>query len=105
MPKCRLITVPPGEVNCNAAFMEINVLKNNQASLLPGGTLTIWLEVIKPGPESAVSCLSGDLENCFENPEFTDCLIETSTSKLKVHKFILASRSPVFKVGFSILTC
>ena len=81
------------------SFIAIDALKNNQASLLPGGTLTICLEVIKPGPQSAVSCLSGDLENCIKDSQFSDCLIETSNLTIKCHKFMLASRSSVFKEG------
>ena len=87
------------------SFVEIDYLKNNQASLLPGGSLTICLEVIKPGPQNAVSCLSGDLENSMEDSQFSDCLIETSNLTIKCHKFMLASRSSVFKAGsFSIAT-
>ena len=87
------------------AIIKIDDLKNNQASLLPGGTLTICLEVIKPGPQNAVSCLSGDLENSMEDSQFSDCLIETSNLTIKCHKFMLASRSSVFKAGsFSIVT-
>ncbi len=90
-----------GHVN----FFDIDYLKNNQVRLLPGGTLTICFEVIKPGPESAVSCLSKDLEDSMNDLEFTDCEIQTSEGIIKVHRIIIATRSPVFKErDFSFFT-
>ena len=67
-------------------YIEIDYLKNNQASLLPGGTLTICLEVIKPGPQSSVSCLAKDLEDIMNDREFADCEIQTSEGTIKCHK-------------------
>jgi len=78
-------------------YIEIDYLKKNQASLLPGGTLTICLEVIKPGPQSSVSCLAKDLEDIMNDREFADCEIQTSEGTIKCHKVILAKRSSVFK--------
>ena len=86
-------------------YIEIDYLKNNQASLLPGGTLTICLEVIKPRPRSAISCLSEDLQICMDDPQFSDCEIVTNDVTIKCHRFMLASRSCVFKEGsFSIVS-
>jgi len=81
----------------NTNFIDIDYLKNNQASLLPGGTLTICLEVIKPRPRSAISCLSEDLQICMDDPQFSDCEIVTNDVTIKCHRFMLASRSCVFK--------
>ena len=82
-----------------SSFIDIDYLKNNQVRLLPGGTLTICLEDIKPGPESAVSCLLEDLQICMDDPQFSDCEIVTSTVTIRCHRFMLASRSCVFKEG------
>ncbi len=87
------------------SFFEWDYLKKNQASLLPGGNLTICLEGIKPGPESAVSCLLKDLEESMNDLDFADCEIQTSEGTIKCHRMKLASRSSVFKEwGFSFVT-
>ena len=86
-------------------FFEWDYLKQNQESLLPGGNLTICLEGIKPGPESAVSCLLKDLEESMNDLEFADCEIQTSEGTIKCHRMKLASRSSVFKErDFSFVT-
>ncbi len=86
-------------------FIELDYLKKNQASLLPGGNLTICLEGIKPGPQSAVSCLLKDLEESMNDLDFADCEIQTSEGTIKCHKMKLASRSSVFKErDFSFVT-
>ena len=82
-----------------SSFIDIDYLKNNQVRLLPGGTLTICLEVITPRPRSAISCLSEDLQICMDDPQFSDCEIVTSTVTIRCHRFMLASRSCVFKEG------
>ena len=69
-----------------SSFIDIDYLKNNQVRLLPGGTLTICLEVIKPGPQSSVSCLAKDLEDIMNDREFADCEIQTSEGTIKCHK-------------------
>ena len=79
--------------------IKVDYLQNNPASLLPGGTLTICLKVIKPRRDSALFCLSEDLQICMDDPQFSDCEIVTSDLTIKCHKFMLGARSCVFKEG------
>ncbi len=79
--------------------IEIDYLQKHQASLLPGGTLTICLKVIKPGRDRPLFHLSEDLQICMDDPQFSDCEIVTNELKIKCHKFMLGARSCVFKEG------
>ena len=90
-------------------FLDLNHLKENAATLLPGGTLSILLEIkiqsSKPQQvlqSSKNGCLSNDLNAAFADMDHTDCVIHCGEDeKMKCHSFMLGARSPVFRAMLS----
>ena len=90
--------------------LDLNHLKENAATLLPGGALTIHFEMkihsISSKPQQAFqshrnSCVN-DLDKAFTNMNHTDCVIHCGEDqKLDCHSFMLEARSPVFKAMLS----
>jgi hypothetical protein len=88
--------------------LDLNHLKENAATLLPGGALTIHFEIKihSSKPQQAFqshrnSCVN-DLNEAFINMNNTDCVIHCGEGqKLDCHSFMLEARSPVFKAMLS----
>lgn len=94
-------------------FLDFNHLKENAATLLPGGALTILLEFkihsskIQRPQNLPRNDLSNDLNNAFTGMNHSDCVIHCGEDqKLDCHAFMLEARSPVFKAmldsGFQV---
>uniref|UniRef100_A0A0N5BZA1 Speckle-type POZ protein-like (inferred by orthology to a human protein) n=1 Tax=Strongyloides papillosus TaxID=174720 RepID=A0A0N5BZA1_STREA len=91
-------------------FIKRDVLLNESNGLLVNDKLTILCEAEIIGvncennnnSETSVNCskpqsnLSLDLGNLFNSQMFTDCCIKVGETTIKVHKGILATRSPGF---------
>ena len=83
-------------------FVAIDDLKEEDSTLLSKeGTLTINLEFHKPGPKCPLTSLSEDLQDSFEEMEFTDIKIKCQGKIFNCHRFLLSSRSPYFAAMFS----
>ena len=84
-------------------FVPIDALKKKDSTLLSkDGTLTINLDIHKPGPPNCpVTSLLKDLEDCFEDMKFSDKQIVCQGKKFDVHQFVLSARSPYFAAMFS----
>ena len=78
-------------------FVELDKLQENSSILLPGGTLTIILNIMKLGPKSGVTSLSEDYHLSFLDEEFSDLKIKVKGETFPCHRYVLASRSPVLK--------
>ena len=81
----------------SSEFIKLDKLKENSSILLPGGTLTINLNIMKPGPKSGVTSLSEDYQLSFLDEEFSDVKIKVKGETFPCHRYVLASRSPVLK--------
>ena len=95
----------PGSDTDNWGFSEfvaIDALKKEDSTLLSKeGTLTINLEIHKPGPRCPLTSLSEDLQDSFEEMEFSDIKIKCQVKIFNCHRFLLSSRSPYFAAMFS----
>ena len=60
------------------------------------GSLTIQLEIMKPGPNSPVTWLKNDLENSFADMKFPDRQIKCNGETFDCHRFVLCSRKRDF---------
>lgn len=70
-------------------------------TLLSDGSLTVRLDIVKPGPESPTSCLVNDLGDSFIDMKFSDLQIVCHGQKFACHRFLLAARSPVLNSMFT----
>uniref|UniRef100_A0A0K0EYA7 Speckle-type POZ protein-like (inferred by orthology to a human protein) n=1 Tax=Strongyloides venezuelensis TaxID=75913 RepID=A0A0K0EYA7_STRVS len=86
-------------------FVKRSVLLSKSNGLLINEKLTILceLKIIDPDDSEASinvvipkSKLSLDYGKLFASSSFTDCIIKVKDSNIKVHKAVLATRSPVF---------
>jgi hypothetical protein len=89
-------------------FLDLNHLKENAATLLPEGALTILLEIkihsAKPQAfqGSKNGSLSSDLNEAYTDMNHTDCVIHCGEDqKFNCHSFMLEARSPVFRAMLS----
>uniref|UniRef100_A0A0N5CBU0 BTB domain-containing protein n=1 Tax=Strongyloides papillosus TaxID=174720 RepID=A0A0N5CBU0_STREA len=91
-------------------FVKRSFLLNKSNGLLINEKLTILceLEIFDPNDSEASinvaipkSKLSLDYGNMFDSPSFTDCIIKVEDTEIKVHKAVLAARSPVFHEIFN----
>ena len=73
------------------------MLKSSK-SLLPGGELTLVLEIEKPGIKSPTTCLSKNIEVLLHDTQFTDIKILCQGEVFPCHRNLLVTRSPVFKI-------
>ena len=60
------------------------------------GSLTIQLEIRKPGPNAPVTWLKNDLENSFADMKFPDRQIKCNGETFDCHRFVLCSRKRDF---------
>ena len=83
-------------------FVAIDALKKEDSTLLSkDGTLTINLEIHKPGPRCQMTSLTEDLQDNFEEMKFSDIKIKCQGKIFNCHRFLLSSRSPYFAAMFS----
>ena len=83
-------------------FVAIDDLKKEDSTLLlKDGTLTINLEIHKPGPKCPMTTLTEDLQDSFKKMEFSDIKIKCQGKIFNCHRFLLSSRSPYFAAMFS----
>ena len=80
------------------SFISIDVLKKDRKKLLPGGELTVVLELTKPEPKSPTLCLSNHIEGLFQDTEFSDIKILCQDEIFHCHRNLLSVRSPVLKI-------
>ena len=79
-------------------FYKVDDLKNNKGSLLPSDSLTITLDIIKPGPVSHASCLIHDHQHIYANrDQFSDMKITCNRKEFSCHRVIISARSPVLR--------
>jgi speckle-type POZ protein len=102
-------------------FLNADYLKTKASLLLPDDSITIICDISIVGHEKVLSgckfpestakgstknkqrCykqLSQDLENGFVDKSFSDCKIVCQSKTFDCHRFILSSRSPVFRAMF-----
>lgn len=81
---------------CLSTFLKIEDLKKNAKDLLPGGSLTIKLSILKPDTEIVASRILADFERMYSNMEFADMKIVCGGQTFECHRFILSGRSPYF---------
>jgi hypothetical protein len=80
-------------------FMDISRLKDNFLS--NNGTLTIILDMYKPGPSHSVARFSDDLKKSFLEMKHPDRQLVCNGKKFGCNTFLLAARSPYFAAMFS----
>uniref|UniRef100_A0A0N5CEC9 BTB domain-containing protein n=1 Tax=Strongyloides papillosus TaxID=174720 RepID=A0A0N5CEC9_STREA len=99
-------------------FVKKNFLLNELNGLLVDDKLTILcqVEILNLGsenydsPETSInvtihqSKLSLDYSKMFESQLFTDCIVKVEDTEIKVHKAVLANRSPVFHDVFNSMS-
>ena len=94
-------------------FIRRDFLLDDSNGLLPDDKLTLYSEVSVVADSVNISgqtsinrfkipeCrLSDDMNNLFENPNFSDVTLTCGNREFKMHKAILASRSAVFNAMF-----
>ena len=79
-------------------FFTLDELKQKSSKILPGGELTVVLEIDKPGINSQIEILNKHLEELLLDTEFTDIKILCQDEVFPCHRNLLASRSPVLKI-------
>ena len=83
----------------SSQFISLDELKvKSSKSILPGGELTVVLEIEKPGIKSSTTCLSKHLGELLHDTEFTDINILCKGEVFNCHRNLLVTRSPVFKI-------
>ena len=116
LKKCKREANGISQTRCSVKinhFIDFNLLKENAATLLPGGALTLLLEFkkhtskIQGSQNLPRNNLSNDLNEAFTGMKHSDCVIYCGEDqKLVCHSFMLEARSPVFKAmlgsGFQV---
>ena len=82
--------------SCLSTFLKIEDLKKNAKNLLPGGSLTIKLKILKPDSEFVAPRMLADFERLYSNMDFADMKIVCGGKTFECHRFILSARSPYF---------
>jgi len=95
-------------------FVKRDLLLDESSGLLPDDKLTIYCEVnvvteakeysgqVSPFQSRVPACrLADDLEDIYKSQEFSDVTIYANNREFKVHKAVLAARSPMFRGMFS----
>uniref|UniRef100_A0A0N5BR02 BTB domain-containing protein n=1 Tax=Strongyloides papillosus TaxID=174720 RepID=A0A0N5BR02_STREA len=83
------------------------LLVNDKLTILFTGVIAFYKSDNQNNPETPKqvtipqSKLSLDYGDMFDSPLFTDCIIKIGDTEIKVHKAVLAARSPVFYDTFN----
>jgi hypothetical protein len=83
------------KLNSLEDFLNIENLKNNQCTYLPGGTLTVNLVLkieSKAKPKTGSNCLATDLREAFTEMNNSDCVINCNEETFNCHTLMLSAR-------------
>uniref|UniRef100_A0A0N5BPA0 Speckle-type POZ protein (inferred by orthology to a human protein) n=1 Tax=Strongyloides papillosus TaxID=174720 RepID=A0A0N5BPA0_STREA len=92
-------------------FLKRDILHRNDNKLFPNGNLIVGCEIFyyygtintvaistNNNLNGSLNVLLNDIADMLGSSELSDCVIKVGDSEIKVHKFVLASRSEVFSL-------